>query len=166
MKKILVFCLLFFMFSCSDPDEVSSGELCLESNPFCHNIDGLLWSDVSKDYMFWDDAVKYCEDLGGRMPTIDEIRTLIRKCPGTITGGNCGIHDDCTTYGECWNKDCSGVMPESTSYSVFGDTAWLWSSTEIENHKFEVWFTQPPICNVKSISKDNEASKVYVRCVL
>ena len=67
----------------------------------------LSWQDPQKDaYDYSDpglpqpDALRYCEELviGGyddwRLPDIDELRTLIRGNPGTMTGGDCPIHDE------------------------------------------------------------------------
>lgn len=81
---------------CSSENWVDKGEcLCPESNKFCHSHDYLSWSDKAIEKMNWDDAIKYCEDLGGRLPTIDELRTLIQNCPATETGGECGVTEGC-----------------------------------------------------------------------
>ena len=66
----------------------------------------LSWQDPQKDAYTPDDpglsqpdALRYCEELviGGyddwRLPNIDELRTLIRGNPGTMTGGDCPIHE-------------------------------------------------------------------------
>lgn len=54
--------------------------------------------------LFYRDAVKYCANNvpglpgnGWRLPTIDELRTLVRGCPATEAGGTCGVTGGCLT---------------------------------------------------------------------
>jgi len=79
---------------------------------WCDNETALCWQDPQKDYHLdsWNydtqtgyyglsgpDANRYCKEmvLGGfddwRAPTIDEIRTIIRGNPSSITGGDCPV---------------------------------------------------------------------------
>lgn len=66
----------------------------------------LSWQDPQKDAytpgdpgLTQEDALRYCEELvmGGyddwRLPNIDELRTLIRGNPGTMTDGNCPVRE-------------------------------------------------------------------------
>lgn len=48
----------------------------------------IYWSPVQSDIV-WTRAYNRCADLGGVMPTIDELRTLVKGCPATQTGGTC-----------------------------------------------------------------------------
>ena len=113
-----------------DTGDTGDTETCPESNKVCRSHDSLSWSDISGDYIYWDSAETYCEDLGGRLPTISELRTLIQNCPDTETGGECGVTDDCLSFEDCWNDSCDGCEFDiSGKYSVFGNTAWLWSSS-------------------------------------
>ena len=61
------------------------------------------------------DAVTYCQGLtllgssGWRVPTVDELRTLVRGCEDTQTGGACELTDDCATT-DCRNDACDGCI--------------------------------------------------------
>lgn len=75
---------------------------------------GLMWEavlglDVPTDL---PEAIAYCDSLtlGGhgdwRVPTISELRSLIRGCPNSVSGGPCGISDQVTEWvvlnETCW----------------------------------------------------------------
>ena len=102
------------------------------------------WTDPTTDLtwqvsppeanMSVDEAISYCAnlELGGyrdwRLPTISELRSLIRGCPNTeenlkkkdgfdrshmnrilgISDGTCGITDSCLREDRCSNKGCAG----------------------------------------------------------
>jgi len=141
-------------------DTGNTGATCTGSDKFCHSHDGLNWSDASSDYMTWDEAITYCENLGGRLPTISELRTLIQNCAATETGGECGVTDDCLSY-DCWNDPCDGCeYDESGKYSVFGDTYWFWSSSELSDAAGLAWSVDFVNGHVYYVSY-----YFYVRCV-
>ena len=76
---------------------------------------GLMWQVWPKyrARLLYYEAIDHCKTLvyGGyddwRMPSISELRSLIRGCPGTQTGGGCDVTDSCTSS-ECWNDNCGG----------------------------------------------------------
>jgi hypothetical protein len=59
------------------------------------------------------DAIEYCAvlDLGGRtdwrLPSIGELRSLVRGCAAIENGGACGVTDACLGI-ECWDQICYG----------------------------------------------------------
>jgi len=92
---------------------------CTYYSAWCDNDSDLCWQDPQKDAgvenyggITYADAVRYCEGLmfGGyddwRLPTIDELRTLVRGNPPTETGGEC-------------------AMTEGSSFDVMNDSACL-----------------------------------------
>ncbi|MBI5487087.1 MAG: DUF1566 domain-containing protein [Deltaproteobacteria bacterium] len=74
-----------------------------------------LFDDSSTGRVSWRGAVDYCENLdrGGRaagtwhLPTISELRSLVRGWPPIETGGACGVTDHCLA-GSCWSFSCRG----------------------------------------------------------
>lgn len=143
MNKILIsvlFVLMSLIVSCGGDDDSP----CTGSDKFCHSHDGLNWSDASSDEMDWDEAITYCENLGGRLPTISELRTLIQNCPATETGGECGVTDSCLYSRDCWSQSsCDGCeYVTSGKYSVFGDREWLWSSSPRADSADNAWIVQ------------------------
>ena len=137
--------------------------VCVNEKNFPNEHDGLYWSDASNDNMTWYNAIEYCENIGGRLPTISELRTLIQNCPDTVTGGICGVTDECLSHENCWNDPCDGCeYDESGKYSVFGDTYWFWSSSEPSDITDVAWGAHFDDGDVRKYSK---ISSHYVRCV-
>ncbi len=137
---------------------------CTYYTAWCDDNTNLCWQDPQKDAYAEDnggvtsfDAGRYCEELvfGGyddwRMPTIDELRTIISGAPLSRDGGICGItegsalsgttaSDVILCYGRlqpfkcsgsggcCWDDELSGtcntVDPASTTHYLE-----YWSST-------------------------------------
>ena len=114
-----------------------------EKDNFPHYHAGFWWSDKASYRMNWWNAREYCENLGGRLPTIGELRTLIQNCPDTETGGACGVTDSCLYWNDCWHRDfCNGCPSDYNSgiYSVFGDTWWLYSGSVVASQSWLVDF--------------------------
>ena len=123
----------------------------------------------------WSDAKAHCAglDLGGHtdwhLPTISELRTLIRGCPGTATGGVCKVTDSCLSRlcwdkGACWN--CSyGDGPADGCYwpdEMQGTCSWYWSSSPVEDGANGAWGVAFDTGSVPSGYVYNDK---HVRCV-
>jgi hypothetical protein len=112
----------------------------------------LCWQDPpGSKSMVWQTATTSCEDLdlGGhtdwRLPTIGELRSLIRGCAATETGGACGVTDDCldaSCSGDaCYGCD-SGAGPSGGCYwpsEMAGDCGGFWSSSPQGDSADLVW---------------------------
>ena len=95
----------------------------------------LQWSNRPKFAVTWLKANEYCENLeedgftDWRMPTIDELRSTIEKCPETATGGKCEISEkNGKLRMDDYNKqDCRGCRKGRT---ILPGKGWFWSSSQ------------------------------------
>ncbi len=137
---------------------------------------GLMWQDPpAADLMAWDPAVSYCaglEYLGfddWRLPTIGELRSLIRGCPGTMTGGSCGVTDACLGAG-CWTSGCDGCGDGAGPGSggcywdplVTGYCTVYWSSSSYSGSSSRAWYVA---FNYGLVRNADKTDSFYVRCI-
>ncbi|MBO4699941.1 DUF1566 domain-containing protein [bacterium] len=138
-------------------------------------IGNLIWSDRSANQMDWSSAKQYCDDLteGGytdwRLPNIDELRTTIKNCSKTETGGQCKVSErnGCLSS-SCWNPDgscyCEYKKNNGGYYSKLGDddNVMLWSSSVPSDYSSLRWYVYFDDGHVGDNDVDND---YYVRCV-
>ena len=133
-------------------DYIFDGTLCIKSLPECSpssdtpcidSATGLIWSAKSENKMPWNDAINYCQNLAEgdfndwRLPSINVLKTLVQNC-----------------YAEKCSDDYTGI------YSKFGDTVYLWSSSEGEDSTAQsIYFSD---ASTQAVSID---VNVNVRCV-
>ena len=66
----------------------------------------------------WSSAKTHCDKLmlcgysDWRLPSVSELRSLIRGCSATVTGGACTVADSCTKR-TCMNSSCNGCKLNS-----------------------------------------------------
>jgi hypothetical protein len=153
--------------------------------------DGNVWVDPSTGLMWqvwptggelnWSAAKSHCEklSLGGysdwRLPTISELRSLVRGCPATQKGGACKVTDSCLTV-ECFvsddnNSPCvdagsfkGGPGPEGAFWppEILGEASKFWTSSLVKasdmRDAWEVWF------NLCIVSFDAIGKSILARC--
>ena len=166
LSSIICMSLILLLFSSCQPDLTDDVEMAYEN---ATNSDGYMWSPKASSSMTWHDAVSYCNNLtkygysDWHLPTISELRTLIKNCSGTVTGGSCGVTDSCLSYSNCRNDACSGCSSDlSGKYSKLGDSSWLWSSSVLSDHSDLAWAVD--FFN-GSVGNDYKGYINYVRCV-
>jgi hypothetical protein len=180
---------LFIMISCISPlgnndnksgddgDDDGSGN----GSTWTDSSSGLTWElNPTANALNWADATTYCNNLtlagiGWHLPSISELRSLIIGCPATITGGHCGVTDDCTDYTlSCYYEACQGCASGGGpgidgaywNSALIGKTTWgYWSSSEV-THVYDsapaAWLVNYTAAFVSSGTLDSLYS---VRCV-
>ena len=131
-----------------DDDDDDDNDDTISDEVWRDTISGLMWQkEASSEAFNWYDALAYCDTLGQkkyhdwRFPTIGELRSLIRGCATSETGGTCGVTDGCLDYSCRDDNDCScspngdpgsyiGYWPEE----IAGPVSHYWSSSAVENH--------------------------------
>lgn len=153
----------------SDDDDSNGTFAC--ANGLCSDPStGLMWQAESNCCHEWDEAKSYCNNLilglydDWRLPSISELRSLIRGCKDTITGGTCGVADSCHES-SCWNDSCQGCNASADCYypSQLNDECnWkYWSSSEVSDDIF-IWVI---LFNNASVGKEGLEYHQNVRCV-
>jgi len=149
------------------------GETCTDP------VTGLVWQLTDTGSLSWSEARDHCEakELAGetdwRLPTISELRSLIRGCAATETGGSCGVTDGCRDTAICEDSSCVGCSsgggpafggcywPDAFSW-LGGSCSYYWSSTTVEGDPSRAWivrFSEGPVYD-QQVVQDKR-----VRCV-
>jgi len=116
------------------------GECLKCGGMFPNEFDERCWSDRSEDEMTFYNARFYCDKIGGIMPDIDLLRTLIKNCPKTETDGECLVFKSCSSKSKCWNENClSCETAMDGSHSVLGQTGIGWSATVDFDNMYYAW---------------------------
>lgn len=139
---------------------------------------GRCWQESSvESRVDWSAAADYCENLSAdglpvgswRLPTISELRSLIRGCPDTMTGGACRVTDSCLgrtcTSAACSSCDYLGGPAADGCYwdpALEGFCTWYWSSSSYAGASSYAWAVDFVDGSVFSVNKTNRRS---VRCV-
>jgi hypothetical protein len=136
-----------------DTDSGTGTEDCGAEWGWPDTTSNLCWQNPpSADPSGWQEATQYCNSLalGGhddwRLPSISELRSLIRGCVTTAPGGACAVTDDCAGPG-CWSDACNGCAGEGPGHGgCFWDPAmegaceWYWSSSSFAGYTSPAWF--------------------------
>ena len=141
-----------------------------DSDPETGLIDLADWSASSATKTDWNGAYNYCSAMtedghNWRLPTISELRQLVKNCAGTEYNGPCGVRDGHLkesdfTYNEC--AKCTNRY--DGSYSKFGDKDYLWSASELDGDTTKVWVINFKSANIGTLAKTT-AEYGYARCM-
>ena len=129
----------------------------------------LIWSETKKTKRTQGGCNTDCNNLneagyssGWRLPTINELRTLVQNCSKTVSlpDGVCQVSDDCIQTSCKVENDCK--CSSGNDYSKLGDTDSLWSGTKVESNMSAAWYI-----NFSSayIDSTNTSEKKSARCV-
>jgi hypothetical protein len=150
------------------------------------SVDAGMWTDPTTSLVWqepqfvvqrsWAEAATSCNELelagyqDWRLPTIDELRSLARGCDATVTGGACGVTDDCLETA-CSSAACDGCAeyggpdPEGCyrPSSLTADCMTTWTSDVPPDMPDDVWTVGFAGCHVRHFPKtwDN----LNTRCV-
>ena len=150
-----------------DDDDAIGGDVWMDSSS------GLMWQvSPTGGKMNWSLAKTHCQELrlgehnDWRLPTISELRSLVRGCDDTETGGDCDVTDSCL---DCYNSPCGGCSngggPASGCYwpsQMEGDCSAYWSSSENRGDDDGAWYIYFGYGNVYN---SNIGGDKAVRCV-
>lgn len=129
-----------------DDDTGNNDDDSTSSDTWNDPSSGLTWQvTLSNHYYAWEEAKSYCDNMtldgsGWHLPTISELRTLIRGCDTTVTGGSCGVTDDCTSDEDCWSDSCVCKLYEGSNNGCYGplelpdECSRYWSSSPISDY--------------------------------
>jgi len=163
-------------------------DLDTSSTIWTDTASGLSWRrNINPERLSWEDAKKYCDSLewygnDWRLPSISELRSLVRGCPTIEYGGACWVYDQCPSHLECEadNNDpevnvCSGLYncrvadknenegycpPEINSVGKLYPTTW--SSTEDGDYAFVIDFYRGLLTGY---FKNTDTYKYWALCV-
>ena len=115
----------------------------------------LQWQEPPQmqDLTDWQSAIDYCDRLvflgrsDWRLPTIEELRSLIRGCPETETGGACGVTDECTSFEDCYTTEACQACPDlgqcyihpNLDEDICNNVNFFWSASTLEDNEDRVW---------------------------
>ena len=137
----------------------------------CQDSTGYIWSE-RYDGMEWQAAIDHCTGLntsnyggyssGWHLPNISELRTLIKNCADSQTGGSCGVTASCLSD-SCWNgATCSCSEDLTGGHSKFGETGWFWSSSTNSDNSDSAWLV---VFNFGFVIQNYKTNSGNVRCV-
>ena len=144
--------------SCRKTADCLNGLRCVDQKCIARQVaglwvdpkSGLTWQNppVQNRYDFINKAKAYCSalELGGysdwRLPSLSELRTLIRNCAANQSGGSCRLTDSCRSPRRC-AVDCpSCVLVDGACYwpdEMQGECHKYWSSSLLEDSDRCAW---------------------------
>ncbi len=150
--------------------DMVDGDTPMTESYWCDPDSGLCWQDPPSPAVAHDDIVQYCENLvwaghsAWRAACITDLRTLIRNCAATETGGTCPVDYTCTDAA-CVTGDCTGCASGSCYQSgdLTGDCGSLWSMSEVSDDTSQGFLID---FETGEITMEDKSEMFPVRCVL
>ena len=167
----------------SGADTGDSGELpeCSKGSATPCKAGNLIWSSRSNTTKSWEGAKSACTGYseggftsGWRLPTISELRKIIKNCSLTEPEGACHVTDTCTAGmgSTCYiANNCyyiSDVCPNYYEHSLLGEAEKLWSSTSVSDSASQsyAWWVDFSFGAIFFADKNNSSNfDIYYRCV-
>ncbi len=169
-------------------DEDGGSDISENAAEMVCNPDSLCWQ-LQADFvpMTWVQAESYCASLtwgkmgrfsftDWRLPTLDELRSLVDGCSYSETGGNCGVSEACSlcVTPTCWSRDycdgCGDGLGPGPNHCYWQDDfgadcgLWYWSATKCSDDNSQVWYIDFQAGGMYH-EWHAEVEKVTVRCV-
>ena len=130
--------------NCTTAGKVCQDQACVTGETWYDSASGLTWQVTpTGGTMSWSSAQTHCSNLalaggGWRLPHIGELRSLIRGCAATMTGGTCNVQPGTCLDWSCRHSSCDGCSsgggPALGCYwpsEVQGTCSWYWSSSPV-----------------------------------
>jgi len=197
MKKLIVAVYALTLFACGGETNVYELKMENEKPVVTGSENGLMWymddpenPNTKLNMLTYSKAAEHCENLDyaghsdWRLPTIDELRTVVVGYRDIEKGGRCKVgskclYKTCLFQGQkseddypCSNKEELELLQGPGPGGCFFDDVWreycgnYWSSSKIEgmvdNNVFALDFSDPAIFTIR-IETDN--SSAFARCV-
>lgn len=106
----------------------------------------LCWQEPpGPELLSWSDASAYCEGLGLRLPTVQELASLVRGCPAAL----CPVEDPgclslpCRAAPECQGCEMLAGPGAGGCYwdpALTGPCDWYWTASGVDRGPFDAWF--------------------------
>jgi len=152
---------------------------CFDNGDGTVSCDSLMWQQTpTGGEMTWDQASSWCDSLilasyeDWRLPTISDLRRLIRECSVTETAGICAVTDSCSDMYVCACPECDTGCTENGGpdngyyrpWEMEGEGFFLWSSTILENSESYAWTVVDAKAQINAEPKSHYANH-FARCV-
>ena len=165
-----------------DNDDASPADDDAAETVWTDTTTGFMWQNgaaVGTGFYDWTDAKNYCAALswdgysGWQLPDIDQLRTLVRGCIATVTGGACTVSDASSCLDlSCGNTACGGCAdlggpgpggaywPAELSGIL---SFYYWSSSGVADYNAYAWYINFGYGQVSDEAVDNP--DMIARCV-
>lgn len=131
----------------------------------------LSWTVVAATNVAHAQATTYCANLvlsghdDWRLPTVDELRSVISGCTATATAGTCAVHNSCLSS-LCRDDSCGGCVAIPEGCYIKGplgsDCGFYWSSASQSDYSDNAWGVG---FNGAHVSTDLKLNSGSARCV-